>query len=104
MAWNYREDMMLVDTFGLDLNDAGIDLQGIDILWDVPQVISVARIRFSNGTRLEIAHCPRYSDGHDMQLAREMIPNNALRLRAVDTDTLGCMHGDEYTVAFWIFE
>ncbi|MFD3464841.1 hypothetical protein ACFWWM_00440 [Streptomyces sp. NPDC058682] len=91
-------------TGDVDLGAAGIDLQEIDILWDVPQVISVARLRFSNGTRYEVAVCPKHVDRFDIDAGRALIPEQAMRVPGADVDTLGCEHGDEYTFAFWVFE
>ncbi|MFC9231070.1 hypothetical protein ACFTZI_19270 [Streptomyces decoyicus] len=96
---------MLVDSStGIDLNNAGADLQGVDVLMDVPQVISVVRVRYANGTRLEISYCGKNTEGEDVQTAREMMPTRAIALKGWYSDTLGCDHGDEYTTAYWVFE
>lgn len=89
---------------GLDLNKAGEDLQGVDILWDLPQVISVARLRYANGTRIEVSQCPTNADIEDVNVARTLVPSRAVSLRGWDSETLGCGHGDEQTFAFWVFE
>ncbi len=95
---------MLVDSSqGLDLNNAGDDLQGIDILWDIPQVISVARLRYANGTRIEFSFCHENSDEEDYEVCRSMWPTGAIPLRGYESDTLGCGHGDEYTNVCWVF-
>lgn len=95
---------MLVDSSqGLDLNDAGADLRGVDILWDVPQVISVVRLRYANGTRMEFAYCRENADEDDFQTARFMTPSGAIPLRGYASETLGCGHDDEFTAAYWVF-
>lgn len=96
--------MLVEHSTGLDLNDAGETIQGVDILFDIPQVISVARLRYRNGTRIELSYCATNSDAEDMNLARGLVPHSAIRLRGWDSDTLGCSHGDEHTFAFWVFE
>ena len=96
--------MLLEHSTGLDLNSPEEQPIGIDILWDVPQVISVARIRYPNGTRVELSYCPTNSDDEDMNIARCMIPSRAMRLRGFDSAVLGCDCMDEHTFAFWIFE
>jgi hypothetical protein len=96
---------MVVDSStGLDLNSAGVDLQGIDVLWDIPQVISVARLRYANGTRMEFAVCKTNVDSEDLEVARTMSPTRAVPLQGFPSNTLGCGHGDEYTTACWLFE
>jgi hypothetical protein len=96
--------MLLDSSTGLDLNDCGVNLQGVDILMDVPQVLSVARVRFENGTRIQIAACGSSLDGHDIEAARSFIPISSMPLRGWISETLGCGHDDEYTTAYWIFE
>jgi hypothetical protein len=96
--------MLVNESTGIDLNEAGVDLQGVDILWDVPQIVSVARIRYANGTRLEIAYCPTNAEAEERNLGSNMIPDIAVRLRGYASDTLGCGHGDEHTWAYWLFE
>lgn len=96
--------MTLIDSVGIDLNNAGVDLQGIDLLWDIPGVLSMARLRYRNGTRLEVAYCGANADTDDIRTLRNMIPYRAVPLRGWDSETLGCGHGDEYTTAYWIFE
>ncbi|MFF0481089.1 hypothetical protein [Streptomyces sp. NPDC004435] len=95
---------MLVDSsIGVDLNNAGDDLQGVDILWDVPQVITVARLRYANGTRMEYTFCNTNADEEDYDVTRSLWPVGAIPLRGYESDTLGCGHGDEYTSVAWIF-
>jgi hypothetical protein len=96
--------MMIDSSTGIDLNDAGRDLQGVDMLWDIPGVLMVARVRYANGTRLEIAQCSPSMDCEDFQTVRRMIPTRSVPLRGWTSETLGCGHGDEYTTAYWIFE
>lgn len=96
---------MLVDSStGLDLNSAGTDLQGVDILWDMPQVISVIRLRFTNGTRIETSYCRLNAEEEDFETARTMLPVRSFPIRGNPSDTLGCGHDDEYTTACWVFE
>jgi hypothetical protein len=100
-----EEEIMLIDSStGLDLNNAGVDLQGVDVLWDVPQVVSVCRVRYMNGTRVEVAFCGANADGEDLQTLRGLIPVRSMPLRGWTSETLGCGHGDEYTTAYWVFE
>jgi hypothetical protein len=96
--------MLLGNSTGLDLNHAGVDLQGVDILWDLPQILTIARVRYKNGTRIEFAHCRTNAEPEDVELGRGMIPERSMPLRGWHSDTLGCGHGDEYTTAYWIFE
>lgn len=96
--------MMVDSSTGIDLNNAGVDLRGIDILWDLPQVISVARLRYANGTRMEFAVCKANADNEDLELARTMTPTRAVPLQGYASNTLGCGHGDEFTTACWVFE
>lgn len=96
--------MLLDSSTGLDLNQAGTNLRGIDILWDVPGVVSIARLRYEDGTRMEISSCPLHLDVDDLYTLRRMIPRRALALKGWISDTLGCGHGDEYTTAYWVFE
>jgi hypothetical protein len=96
--------MLLENSTGLDLNNAGKDLQGVDILWDIPHVLTIARVRYANGTRIEFAHCPTHLEGDDIQVGRSMIPVRSMPLKGWPSDTLGCGHDDEYTTAYWIFE
>ncbi len=95
--------MLVESSTGLDLNEAGDDLQGVDILWDVPQVISVVRLRYANGTRMETAYCGINADEDDYEVARQYWPAGAVPLRGIQSDTLGCGHGDEYTSVCWVF-
>jgi hypothetical protein len=96
---------MLVDSStGLDLNNAGVGLQGVDILMDIPQVLTVARIRYANGTRIEVAHCGTNMDGEDTEALRALIPPRTMPLRGWHSETLVCGHGDEYTTAYWAFD
>jgi hypothetical protein len=96
---------MLVDSStGLDLNEAGVNLQGVDILMDLPQVLSVARVRYENGTRIEISCCGSSLDAYDIEAVRSHIPIRSMPLRGWPSETLGCRHDDEYTTAYWIFE
>jgi hypothetical protein len=96
--------MLVNESTGLDLNSVGVDLQGVDILWDVPQIVSVARIRYSNGTRLEIAYCPINAETEERNIALTMVPDCATRLRGYPSSTLGCGHEDEHTWAYWLFD
>jgi hypothetical protein len=96
--------MLLENSTGIDLNRAGVDLQGVDILWDIPQVLTIARVRFKNGTRIEFAYCQRNAEPEDVELGRALIPPTSAPLRGWHSDTLGCGHGDEYTTAYWVFE
>lgn len=91
-------------THEIDLNNAGLGLQGVDILLDVPLVISIARVRYENGTRLEFSYCNTNSEHEDIELARSMVPTRAVTLRGWPSNTLACGHGDEYTTAYWVFE
>jgi hypothetical protein len=95
--------MLVESSQGLDLNSAGDDLQGVDVLWDVPQVISVARLRYANGTRMEFAYCRQNAEEDDFEIARSMSPSNAVPLKGYASDTLGCGHNDEFTTACWVF-
>jgi len=95
--------MLVESSQGVDLNNAGVDLQGIDILWDIPQVISVARLRYANGTRIEFAYCRQNADEDDFEVARNMAPTPSVPLKSYPSDTLGCGHDDEYTTACWVF-
>jgi hypothetical protein len=96
--------MLLGNSTGIDLNNAGIDLQGVDILWDIPHVLTIARVRYANGTRIEFAHCPVNAECEDVEVGRGMIPHRAMALKGWYSDTLGCGHDDEYTTAYWVFE
>jgi hypothetical protein len=97
--------LMLVDETGgpelAEVNGFGAE-DDIDVLWDVPEVISVVRVRFPNGARYEAAMCPKNVDQDDIETARTLIPDGALRIKAPRTDVLGCGHADEYCFAFWV--
>jgi hypothetical protein len=95
--------MLVESSIGIDLNNAGDDLQGVDVLWDVPGVLSVARLRYANGTRMEFAYCGSNSDEDDYEIARSMWPVGAVPLRGYESNTLGCGHADEYTTVCWVF-
>jgi hypothetical protein len=96
--------MLLENSNGLDLNNAGRDLQGVDILWDIPHVLTIARVRYANGTRIEFAYCNANAEPADVEVGRGLIPHRSMPLRGWHSDTLGCGHGDEYTTAYWVFE
>jgi hypothetical protein len=96
--------MLLENSTGLDLNNAGRDLQGVDILWDIPHVLTIARVRYANGTRIEFAYCNTNAEPADVEIGRGMVPRRSMPLRGWYSDTLGCGHGDEYTTAYWVFE
>lgn len=96
--------MLLENSTGLDLNNAGRDLQGVDILWDMPQVLTLARVRFANGTRYQFTYCAANIEGDDVSEGRGLIPTRAMPLRGWHSDSLGCGHDDEYTTSYWVFE
>lgn len=96
--------MLLGNSTGIDLNTAGRNLQGVDILWDIPHVLTVARVRFSNGTRYQFTHCGMNTEPEDIAIGRGLIPRSGMPLRGWPSETLGCGHDDEYTTAYWVYE
>ncbi|MFF1776988.1 hypothetical protein [Streptomyces virginiae] len=95
---------MLTDSStAIDLNDAGVDLQEIDLLWDIPHVLTLARVRYANGTRYEFAYCRQNAEEWDFEVAREMVPHDTIPLQGWPSDTLGCGHKDEITSACWAY-
>jgi hypothetical protein len=96
--------MLLGNSTGIDLNTAGRELQEVDVLWDIPHVLTVARARYLNGTRYQFSFCGMNGEPEDIAIGRGMIPRSAMPLRGWPSDTLGCDHGDEYTTAYWVYE
>lgn len=94
--------MLLNSLLGLDLANAKVEPQGIDVLWDVPEVAQVARVRYGHGTRFEIAVCPMNVDAEDMEVVTTLVPQGGVpTLAAVPPDSLGCGHDDALSFAFW---
>jgi hypothetical protein len=87
--------------YGEPLEDFGIDLQGVDLLADYPGLWSVARLRYSNGTRYEYTFCAVCCDVDDLNIGNTLIPDFTLRVGSYVTDTLGACEGHEVTNAFW---
>ncbi|MFF7234167.1 hypothetical protein [Streptomyces sioyaensis] len=75
-----------------------------DVLVDMPQVMSVARLRHVNGTLYEVAFCLSNTEPEDLNSIEGLVPQSTFRLGSRSTYTLGCSHEDEITCSFWDFE
>ncbi|MET9729308.1 hypothetical protein ABZZ79_01190 [Streptomyces sp. NPDC006458] len=81
-----------------------MDLIDVDVLVDIPSVISLARLRYEGGTLFEMAWCPNGVGVDDVNAVEPLIPQRSIRLGARISDTLGCPCKDEVTYSLWLFE
>ncbi|MFB7185232.1 hypothetical protein ACFCZT_07910 [Streptomyces sp. NPDC056230] len=92
---------------GYDPNTVGhdiVDADDVDVLVDVPGLMSLARLRQKNGTLYEVTTCATNVDAEDLDALLALVPQRALRLGSSETETLGCECGDETTYRLWLFE
>ena len=75
-----------------------------DVLVDVPQLMSLARLRYENGTLYEAAVCLPSTNTEDFNSLDSLIPQAAIRLGSRRGMTLGCPCGEELIFSFWHFE
>lgn len=81
-----------------------VDADHVDILVDVPALMSLARLRQRTGTLYEVATCATNVDEDDLNALLALVPQRALRLGSTATETLGCQCRDELTYRYWLFE
>ncbi|MDG9711123.1 hypothetical protein [Streptomyces sp. DH10] len=99
-------------SFAVEPFETAIDLEtirrmtliGADVLVDYPHLISLARLRYREGTLFELAWCPKSTDVDDFNMVEPFLPQRALRLGARRSDGLGCSCNDEITYSYWLFE
>jgi hypothetical protein len=79
----------------------GADLQDVDVIIDVPGIISVAVLKYANGAVYEMAVTSN-AEPDDLALARFNIPAGTLWLGPEETNTHGLTDGWETTWRFWV--